>query len=64
VDWLIFFIRLAITLTFLITATVGPWALVKLNKFIRRYEAAHKALEDRVKALEPKEQIIKPEEHL
>lgn len=54
-DWVIISLRLAITLTFLITAIVGPWALIKLNKFIRRYETAHKALEDRIKALEPKE---------
>lgn len=43
-DLLILFLRIAITLTFLILAAGGPWALIKLSRFIRRYTAAHEAL--------------------
>lgn len=51
-DWLIFLIRLAITLTFLILAAGGPYAILQLRRFIRNYMTAHKILEARVEALE------------
>lgn len=63
---IIILLRIAVTLTFLILAAGGPYAIVKLSKFIRRYTDAHtkledkaasqgaqiKSLEDRVKSLE------------
>lgn len=54
-DWLIIFLRVAITLTFLILAAGGPYAIWQLRRFIRRYALAHKALELRVAALERSE---------
>lgn len=74
-DWLIFFIRLAITLTFLILSCGGTWALIKLNKFILQYRTAHKILENSVdqyrtenKLLEQRIEVLEqkmksPEEH-
>lgn len=50
-DWIIV-TRIAITLTFLILAAGGPWALIKLSRFIRLYTERHQALEQRVAALE------------
>ena len=49
---LIIFLRIAITLTFLILAAGGPWALYQLNRFIKRYVTAHEVLKARVAALE------------
>lgn len=49
---LIILLRLAITLTFLILAAGGPYAIILLRRFIRRYATAHEALEVRVEALE------------
>lgn len=52
-------IRIAITLTFLILAAGGPYALILLRRFIVRYTVAHnelkadhEALKARVLALE------------
>lgn len=47
-DWLIFLLRTAITLTFLILAVFGPYALRKLSAFIKRYSEAHAALQQEV----------------
>jgi hypothetical protein len=52
VDWLVFLVRLAITLTFIILAAGGPWALFKLSSFIRRYKTAHEELKARIQAIE------------
>lgn len=51
-DLFILFLRIAITLTFLILASGGPYAIVLLRRFIRQYGAAHKILEARVESLE------------
>lgn len=51
---IIAFIRIAITLTFLILAAGGPYAIIQLRRFIRSYAVAHQELEARVKALEHK----------
>lgn len=51
----IILICVAITLTFLILAAGGPYAIIKLRQFITRYATAHAALEARVKALEDKQ---------
>lgn len=48
----IIFLRIAITLTFLILAAGGPYAILKLSKFIRRYTASHEELKKRVQKLE------------
>jgi len=57
-DLVILFLRLAITLTFLILAAGGPWAIILLRRFIRRYGIAHEALEARVQANERRLQTI------
>lgn len=51
-DILILLIRIAIVLTFLILAAGGPYAIVLLRRFIKRYMVAHAALEARVQMLE------------
>lgn len=51
-DWPVILARAAIALTFLGMAIFGPWALIKLNGFIKHYAAAHRILEDRVTVLE------------
>lgn len=51
-DILILLIRIAIVLTFLILAAGGPYAIVLLRRFIKRYTVAHADLETRVQALE------------
>lgn len=56
VSLLTIFLRLAITLTFLILAAGGPYALIMLRRFIRRYTVAHQTLEKRVTALEEREE--------
>ena len=45
-------LRVAVTLTFLILAAGGPYAIIQLRQFIRRYRTAHRELETRVEALE------------
>ena len=50
-NWLILFIRIATTLTFLILAAGGPWALWKLSRFIRTYKSAHEALKAEIEDL-------------
>lgn len=45
-------VRLAIGLTFLMLAAGGPYAIIQLRRFIRRYSVAHATLEARVLALE------------
>ena len=45
-------LRVAVTLTFLILAAGGPYAIIQLRQFIRRYRTAHRALEARVEVLE------------
>lgn len=59
---LILLIRISITLTFLILAAGGPWALIKLSRFIRRYTAAHEELKDRVAVIEKHLGITPPGE--
>lgn len=49
--FLITFLRIAITLTFLILAAGGPYALLLLRRFIRRYTVAHEALKTDHEAL-------------
>ncbi len=49
---IIIFIRIAITLTFLILAAGGPYAIIQLRRFIRRYVAAHESLKSRVSVIE------------
>lgn len=44
-------IRIAITLTFLILAAGGPYAIIILRRFIRRYTVAHEALKSDHKKL-------------
>jgi hypothetical protein len=61
-DWLLLFLRLAITATFLILAAGGPWALIKLSRFIRRYAVAHQALKLRVQIIEKQLGITPPDE--
>lgn len=51
-DVITLLVRLVITLTFLILAAGGPYAIWQLRSFITRYVAAHKILEARVEALE------------
>lgn len=45
-------LRIAVTLTFFILALVGPYAVLQLRKFIKRYRTAHLILEARVENLE------------
>lgn len=45
-------VRVATTLTFLILASGGPYAIWQLRRFIVRYTIAHEALRARVEALE------------
>lgn len=49
---LIILARIAVTLTFLMLAAGGPYAIIKLRRFIRTYRTAHAILEARVTALE------------
>lgn len=51
-DIMILSVRIAITLTFLILAAGGPYALGKLRRFIRTYGVAHEELKQRVTELE------------
>lgn len=44
-------VRVAITLTFLILAAGGPYAIIQLRRFIRHYITAHKLLKAEVDAL-------------
>jgi hypothetical protein len=46
------FVRVATTLTFLMIAAFGPYAIVKLNRFIKRYTVAHSELEKRTERIE------------
>lgn len=55
-------IRLAITLTFLILAAGGPYAIILLRRFIRRYAVAHEVLALRVKRLEQHTGLPTPDE--
>lgn len=48
----IIWLRLAVTLTFLILAAGGPYAIFLLRKFIKLYIERQKALELRVEILE------------
>lgn len=48
----ILFLRIAITLTFLILAIGGPLALYQLRKFIKLYYVKHRELEAKVDSLE------------
>ena len=50
-DLFILFLRIAITLTFLILAIFGPVALTKLTRFIRRYTVAHEAMQADIEEL-------------
>lgn len=59
---IIVLIRLAITLTFLILAAGGPYAVGKLSRFIRRYSLAHEALKRRVATIEAQLGITPPDE--
>lgn len=61
-DWLIFFLRLAITLTFLILATGGPIAIILLRRFIKKYAVAHEKLRMRVQTIEKQLGITPPDE--
>lgn len=51
-------IRIAITLTFLILAAGGPYAIILLRRFIRRYDVAHRVLEADHKALETRVSVL------
>lgn len=51
-DIVILLVRISVTLTFLILAAGGPYAIIQLRKFIKSYRTAHLALEARVEALE------------
>lgn len=53
--------RIAVTLTFLILAAGGPYAIILLQRFIRHDKAAHDELRDRVKAIEKHLGITPPE---
>ncbi len=53
-ETLITVVRVCITLTFLILAVGGPYALYRLNKFIKLYTISHTALLNRVADLERK----------
>jgi hypothetical protein len=59
----ILFIRIMITLTFLILAVCGPIAIIQIRRFIKVYMVSHAALIARVTALE-KALNIKPGEPL
>lgn len=54
---LVILARIAVTLTFLILAAGGPYAIILLRRFIARYVTAHAALEARVAALERDKRI-------
>lgn len=45
-------VRIMLTLTFLILAAGGPYAILLLRRFIRRYTVAHEELKIRVAAQE------------
>jgi hypothetical protein len=49
---IILLLRIAITLTFLLLAAGGPFAIVQLRRFVKLYAERHRALEVRVAALE------------
>lgn len=51
-DVIILALRAAISLTFLILAVGGPYALHKLNRFIKAYVVSHGNLVARVEAIE------------
>lgn len=55
-------VRIAVTLTFLILAMGGPYAIRKLSTFIREYKTAHNALRQRVQVIEKQLGITPPEE--
>lgn len=59
---IIILIRIAITLTFLILAAGGPYAIIQLRRFIRQYGVAHRALEADHKALETR--VAALEQHI
>ncbi len=59
----IILLRIAVTLTFLILATFGPYAVRKLSKFIQRYTVAHESLKLRVQVIEKHLGITPPEDH-
>lgn len=54
-NWIII-IRIVIGLTFLILVAGVPYVIIALHRFIRRYTVAHKILDDRVTALEKREE--------
>lgn len=55
-------IRVAVTLTFLILALGGPYAIILLRRFIKHYTVAHEALKERVRFLERQLGITSPDE--
>lgn len=61
-DLFILFLRIAITLTFLILAIFGPIAFAQLSTFIRTYKVAHETLKARVTAIEKQLGITSPDE--
>ena len=47
---IIFIVRLMITLTFLILVVFGPYAIWKLNRFIKVYLVRHQEVRDAIAA--------------
>ena len=50
--WVITLVRVCITLTFLILALGGPYAVVRLNRFMALYAREHRKLKSRVEMIE------------
>ncbi len=59
---IILFIRIMVTLTFLILAVCGPIAIFQIQKFIKLYLVRHNELLLRVTALERALHIAPPQE--
>ncbi len=60
---IILFIRIMVTLTFLILAVCGPIAIFQIQRFIKLYLIKHNELLLRVTALERALHIAPPLEH-
>lgn len=56
---IVLLVRLAITFTFLMLAAGGPYAVIKLSRFIRRYTVAHEALKAGHEALRAEHEALK-----
>jgi uncharacterized protein YoxC len=62
---IIILLRIASTLTFFIVVLSAPYALIKLNRFIRQYYKAHKELEGEVAHLKTEQaQLMEQVAHL